>query len=193
MNVRDIYSALPYSVRVYIRPLQCIGLSIILACGTPAHAANTKPKEKTEQTEEKAGKKPFALFDQKQQKAPTYVSAEKLTVDNIKRVFEYSGDVEVIQADMILTCKRLVGTYSQDNQIQTMTAYEDVMVTKGETVRASGNRADYDGVARTLVLTENPELQQQGSILTADRVKVFLNENRSVAEGSVRVKLANKQ
>ncbi len=137
-------------------------------------------------------KDPFALFNQKQQKAPTYVSAEKLTVDNVKRVFEYSGDVEVIQGDMLLTSKRLVGTYSEQNQIQTMTAYEDVMITKGENIRASGDRADYDGVGRTFVLTENPELQQQGSILTADRVKVFLDENRSVAEGNVRMKLANK-
>lgn len=134
----------------------------------------------------------FALFNQKQQKLPTYVSAEKLTVDNVKRVFEYSGDVEVIQGDMLLTCKRLDGTYSEQHQIQTMTALEDVMITKGENIRASGNRADYDGVARTMVLTENPELQQQGSILTADRVKVFLDENRSVAEGNVRMKLVNK-
>lgn len=147
-----------------------------------AAAATPNPKSKD----------PFALFNQKQQKAPTYVSAEQLSVDNIKRVFEYSGDVEVIQADMLLTSRRLVGTYGEDNQIKTMTAYDDVMITKGEKIRASGNRADYDGISRTFVLTESPELQQEGSILTADRVKVLLDENRSLAEGNVRVKLVGK-
>jgi|GEM_PF-5856218 len=158
--------------------------SIFLICAA-AHAQQVAA--------DKAKKEPFALFSNKQQKSPTYISSAKLTVDNVKRIFEYSGDVEVIQADMLLTCRRLVGTYSQENQIQTMTAYEDVMITKGETIRASGNRADYDGVRRTLVLTENPELQQQGSILTADRVKVFLDENRSLAEGNVRAKIANEK
>jgi len=40
-------------------------------------------------------------------------------------------------------------------------------------------------------LTENPQLQQKESILRADKIKIFLNENRSQAEGDVRVTFVN--
>ena len=136
--------------------------------------------------------KPFELFNAQQRKAPTYISAERLTVDNNKRTFSYEGGVEVIQDDMILVSDSLSGNYSEKREIQRMVALGNVMVTKGETIRASGNRADYDATRGTLVLSESPELQQNGSILSADRVTIYIQQNRSEAEGNVRVKMAER-
>ena len=124
---------------------------------------------------------------------PTYVKSDSLTLKSAERLFVYSGNVEVRQGDMILTSTTLEGKYSENNQIEQLLALVNVVLTKGETIRATGEKAIYDAATSTVTLTENPELQQEGSILTADVIKIFLKENRSTAEGTVRVKLVKKE
>lgn len=126
-------------------------------------------------------------------KLPTYVKSDSLILKSAERTFVYSGNVEVRQGDMILTSTTLEGKYAENNQIEQLLAQTNVIVTKGEAIRATGEKAIYDAATATVTLTENPELQQEGSILTADVIKIFLNENRSSAEGSVRVKLVKKE
>ncbi len=124
---------------------------------------------------------------------PTYVKSDTLTLKSEERTFVYSGNVEVRQGDMILTSSSLEGKYTENNQIDQLLALTNVVVTKGDTIRATGERAVYDAPSSTVTLTENPELQQDGSVLTADVIKIFLKENRSTAEGTVRVKLVKKE
>ena len=105
----------------------------------------------------------------------------------------YSGNVEVKQGDMTLTSDLLEGKYDASNKIEELIAKQNVVIIKGEDIRAHGQRATYNAAEETLLLTENPELQQNGSVLTADLITIFLKENRSTAEGSVRVKLINEE
>ena len=56
-------------------------------------------------------------------------------------------------------------------------------------MRASSDKAVYDVKADTIELTEAPELFHNGNNLTADKVTLFLAEDRSKAEGNVRVKV----
>jgi lipopolysaccharide transport protein LptA len=93
---------------------------------------------------------------------------------------------------MNLTAKELVGKYTEKNEIDVLTATGDVLITKGPTMKAKGQKAVYNGIAKTVVLTENPEIEQDGSILTADKITIFMEDNRSTAEGQVRVKLVKK-
>ena len=122
-------------------------------------------------------------------KLPTYIRSDNLTVNNQDRTFTYSGNVEVTQGDLILTSNNLQGKYDKDNQITQITARQNVTIVKGEGIRATGELAVYDRANDTIVLTDNPELKQGASVLTADRIRIFLKENRSVAEGQVRVKV----
>lgn len=122
-------------------------------------------------------------------KQPTYIKSNSLVLRSKDRVFVYSGDVEVRQGDMTLTSETLEGKYDQNNDIQELVAFNNVVIVKGENIRANGNRAIYRKENETVTLTENPEMQQEGSVLTADAITIFLNENRSQAEGNVRVKL----
>lgn len=126
-------------------------------------------------------------------KLPTYIKANSLTLKGNERVFAYEGGVEVRQGDLTLTASALEGTYTEKNQIEKLTARDNVVIVKGETIRATAERALFENVTQIITLTDNPELQQEGSILTADVVKIFLQENRSVAEGNVRVKLVKKE
>lgn len=123
---------------------------------------------------------------------PTHIKADTLVLHSDTRKFEYSGNVEVQHGDMTLTSRTLHGTYSAQNEIEELVATGDVVIVKGESMRGTSQRATYDAATQIVTLTENPLLEQEGSTLAADVVKMFLAEDRSSAEGNVQVKLVQK-
>ncbi len=132
-----------------------------------------------------------SLFGQKMNddsfgKAPTNIKSDSLSINAKDRVFTYRGNVEVTQGDMTLTAKTIDGMYTEQNQINKLVAKGDVVIVKQD-IKATAQQAIYDAPSAIVTLTDNPQLQQKESVLIADRIKVFLNENRSQAEGSVRV------
>ena len=129
-------------------------------------------------------------FDNSFGKLPTNITSDALTFNAKNRVFAYQGNVQVTQGDMRLTSKTLEGTYSEKNELLKLVAKGDVFISKQD-IQATGQIASYDAVASIVTLTENPQLQQKESILRADKIKIFLNENRSQAEGDVRVTFVN--
>jgi lipopolysaccharide export system protein LptA len=128
------------------------------------------------------------LADEDFSKLPTTITSETLTLLAAERLFIYKGNVIVTQGDMKLTSKTLEGSYGTDNQIQRLIVKGDVTITKQD-IEARGQQAVYDAPTATVLLTESPEVKQGESILTAERIRVFLQENRSQAEGGVRVTL----
>ena len=143
---------------------------------TPA-AAQKKPGEAN------------AMFEMKNSDEPTFIDSDSLTLNSETRIFTYIGNVHVKQGDMTLTSDQLDGKYGEDNKIQQMVAKNNVTITKGAGIKATSNRAVYDASKDMVTLMDNPQLFQDGSILSADIVKVYLQENRSLAEGQVRMKL----
>ena len=133
------------------------------------------------------------LFRLDMDKAPTYVKSESLTVRSKDGVFEYLGNVELKHGDLTVISQKLEGKYDQNNEIETLTALQNVIITKGENIRATSQKALYERKTETMTLTENPELQEGDSVLSADLIRIFLEEDRSVAEGQVRVKLIEKE
>lgn len=131
-------------------------------------------------------------FDDSFGKLPTNITSDSLTFNAKDRVFSYVGNVQVTQGDMRLTSKTLEGTYSERNELLKLVAKGDVFIAKQD-IQATGQIASYDAVAAIVTLTENPQLQQKESILRADKIKIFLNENRSQAEGDVRVTFVNSK
>jgi len=119
-------------------------------------------------------------------KLPTNITSDTLILNAKTRVFVYKGNVIVTQGDMTLTSKVVEGTYSEQNEIQKIVSRGDVVITKQD-IKATSQLATYDAVSSIVTLTDNPQLQQGESVLIADRIKVYLNEDRSQAEGNVRV------
>jgi lipopolysaccharide export system protein LptA len=119
-------------------------------------------------------------------KLPTNIRSDSLTLNAKTRVFTYKGNVVVTQGDMTLTSKIVEGNYNEQNQIQKIVAKGDVIITKQD-INATSQLAAYDAVSSVVTLTDNPQLKQGESVLIADRIKVYLNEDRSQAEGNVRV------
>jgi lipopolysaccharide export system protein LptA len=125
-------------------------------------------------------------------KLPTNISSDTLTLNAKTRVFVYKGNVVVTQGDMTLNSRLIEGNYDQNNQIQKIVARGDVVITKQQ-IKATSQQATYDALASIVTLTDNPQLQQGESVLIADRIKVFLKENRSQAEGNVRVTFVKQE
>lgn len=124
--------------------------------------------------------------------SPTTIDADTLVLNMQSRQFEYSGNVKVHHGDMKLSSEKLQGSYSADNQIETLLAVKDVVIEKPDGTCAKSQKAEYDAKSETVMLTDNPEITQGESILSADKIKVYLNEDRSEALGQVRVRMAKK-
>ncbi len=120
---------------------------------------------------------------------PTYIKSDQLTLLSKERKFTYSGNMQMVNGDLTIFGDKADGAYDQNNKITDLVCSGNVLITKGEKIRATGGKATYVAQNATIVLTENPELSQDGSVLSADKVTIFLNEDRSMAEGQVRVKL----
>jgi lipopolysaccharide export system protein LptA len=167
-------------MRGYIVVLTCL-----LAFSATVHAQNNPTGSMPNLMDAKA-------FDDSFGKLPTNITSDSLTFNAKNRVFSYAGNVQVTQGDMRLTSKILEGTYSEKNELLKLVAKGDVFISKQD-IQATGQIASYDAVAAIVTLTENPQLQQKESILRADKIKIFLNENRSQAEGDVRVTFVNSK
>lgn len=120
---------------------------------------------------------------------PTIITSNNLSLDTKSRIFTYTGNVKAIQGDLTLTSEELEGYYDEKNQITQIIAKRNVVITKGPDTTATGGKGVYTAKDRTIVLTQSPTLEQKGSKLESDVVTVFLDENRSEASGTVRVKL----
>lgn len=126
-------------------------------------------------------------------KLPTNITSNSLSVESEKHIFTYAGNVVVKQGDMTLTTDLLEGHYDENNQIQQLIATKNVVIVKGDKIRATAQKGVYTAKDALVTLTENPALEQNGSTLAADIIKIFLDEDRSEAEGQVRVTLAPKK
>ncbi len=127
------------------------------------------------------------------EQAPVYIKSDSLSLDSTSRVFTYKGNVEIRKGDLTLTSDTVAGKYDEKNELQIVVCQGNVVVTRGETLRSIANKAVYRVPEATIVLTENPELMRQGNVLAADKITVFVDEDRSEAEGNVRVKVVNTE
>ena len=121
--------------------------------------------------------------------APVYVTSDSLELDAKSRVFNYRGNVEVTQAEMKMTCDVMRGEYDKANELKTIVCNDNVVITNGPDTRATSSRATFFVPQSRIELTEAPELVKNGSVLAADKILIFVREDRSEAQGNVRVKV----
>ena len=127
-----------------------------------------------------------------QSDSPVYIKSDTLDLNSKSRIFSYRGNVEVKRDDLTITAKVVDGYYRDDNKIEKMIAKENVVITRGEGLRSVSNRAIYKVDANIIELTEKPELFKDGSVLAADKITIYVKEDRSEAEGNVRVRVVKQ-
>lgn len=125
-------------------------------------------------------------------KEPIYINSDRFELDSKNRIFNYINNVVATQGDLKITTNRMDGLYNETNDLQKVICIKNVVVTKGQNIQATSQRAVYFVDKGVIELTESPELTKDGSTLIADKIKLFVDSDKSEAEGNVRVKI-NKQ
>ena len=162
-----------------------LGLSLITQIAYAGPNKDNNSGQKDDVFESKMPK--FEKIDLK--KDATYITSDNLSLNAKERIFTYTGNVDVKHKNMVLKANKVTGYYSKDNKIEKLVAEGKVDISQGATIRARSEEAVYDAVKKIIVLTKNPELEKDRSLLSADEITIFIEEERSTAKGQVRVKL----
>lgn len=189
------------SIVVFLGLLLSVGTELAVAApstkGKPAAAKAASPKATAKTEAEASTSKPKsglsqALSDDSKDgegKPPVFIRSDSLKLDSKGRIFTYYDNVEVTRGDMLITADKVIGYYDDQNQIEKIDCEDNVVITRGDRLKASSNLANYDVKKGVIILTEAPELNDRGNVLNADKVTIYVNEDRSEAEGHVRVKV----
>jgi lipopolysaccharide transport protein LptA len=108
------------------------------------------------------------------QPTPVRVEADHLLLLQALRLARFTDDVVVRRGDAVVRSPRMEARYDGDGQLTKLELRGGVDVRQGDR-RATGENADYDAKARTLVLAGDPKLYDQGDVLTGDRIDLALD------------------
>jgi lipopolysaccharide export system protein LptA len=120
---------------------------------------------------------------------PIRIDADRLEFDYRKNVVVFRGDVVTTQGEVVMRSAALTATFAPGNRgvgagrLAGVVAEGDVRITQGVRV-AEGRRAEFNQANRTLVLTGDAVLHEGPNQVTGERVVVYLDEDRSVVEGT---------
>ena len=128
-----------------------------------------------------------------QNDTPMFIRSDNFQLDSKNRLFIYRDNVEVVKGDLTITSDIMNGKYDDNNQLQEITCENNVVITRGDRLKATSNHAFYDLKKDKITLTEGQELNDRGNVLTADKVIILVKEDRSEAEGHVRVKVIKSE
>ncbi len=115
--------------------------------------------------------------------APLDVEADRLVLDQRSGEVVFEGNVRAQQADLRLTCRRLVARYREDGQVASLTAEGAVRVESGE-LSATAGRAAWSAAQGTLELTDDPVVTRGADHLTGRRIVFWPDAGRVVVEGA---------
>jgi len=164
--------------------LLILGLSASTALAAPPIVAPSTESPKKGAGLESALKGPAGQND-----SPMFIRSDNFQLDSKNRLFIYRDNVEIVKGDLTITADIMNGKYDANNVLQEITCENNVVITRGERLKATSNHAFYDLKKDRITLTEGPELNDRGNVLTADKVIILVKEDRSEAEGHVRVKV----
>lgn len=105
---------------------------------------------------------------------PVRVEADHLVLLQARRLARFTDDVVLRRGDAVVRSPRMEARYDADGQLTKLELRGGVDVQQGDR-RATGETADYDAQARTLVLQGDPKLYDQGDVLTGDRIDLALD------------------
>lgn len=152
----------------------------------PAHLATAQSSEEEQGTS-------IAFGSRKQNTdAPIDVTSARLEVDENTNTALFTGDVVVVQDQMTIYAPRVLVFYNEDqDEISHMEATGGVTMIQGEEA-AEGERADYDVINDTIVMTGDVLVTQKLSAIASEKMTVKLETGTALMVGRVRTLLRTK-
>lgn len=121
------------------------------------------------------------------------VNSDYLLFDKHTGRFQYLTNVVVQKTDYIINSDELVGHLSEDNELKDLHAKGNVIITQGNQMKSTSEFADFDMQKEIIILTGNPEVEKQDSIVNAEVIHYYIKTGRSQAEGDVQVSLKEEK
>jgi lipopolysaccharide export system protein LptA len=189
-------------VRPTVRPVVTGFLSLALVCFLAAQAAGQRSSTQVRQR--------GSLIGSHDNKKPIHITSDNMEADNKRKTVVFIGRVKAIQGDMTLYCDRLIIFYIEaktpakpaagapdkpagggglfdtggsGRQIKHITALGHVKLVQKNKV-AMGRRADFFRRENRVVLSGEAKVWDGRNTLTGQRITVYLDEDRSIVEGS---------
>jgi lipopolysaccharide transport protein LptA len=117
---------------------------------------------------------------------PTVVTSETFKMDMGQNEGVFTGNVVVTGTDFRMTTRELRVYFQSDNKIERMLARGDVVITQPNRTTKSG-QAEYFTEEGKVVLTDSPEVNDNGKIITGKLIRFFRAGNRMEVEERSRV------
>jgi lipopolysaccharide transport protein LptA len=118
--------------------------------------------------------------------AVTEITSKHLVFDYAEKLAVFTGDVVVTDPDMQLSADTLRVFLTEDDEIRRIEAEGNVVI-KMEGLHSQSGRADYVPKTGVLVLTREPQVSREGSIMQAVKFTYYQLDNRLEADGQVRL------
>jgi len=109
---------------------------------------------------------------------PIDITASRMEMNMKEKKVEFRDNVVAKQGDVTITCDELTAYYGKDSQqIERIVALGEVRIVQKERV-ATGERAEYDNIHRSLRLTGKPRVWQGTDVVEGEEIVVLLDEGR---------------
>lgn len=136
---------------------------------------------------------PAGTRDGAKAQGPISISTDRMEVDDQAREVSLVGNVNVTWQGFVLTADKALVNYREirgssgdeealEQVVTLIQALGNVKITLDSRV-ALADKAVYDAAAKVITLTGSPRVWRGKDYLTGDRIKVYLEEDRSVVEG----------
>ncbi len=135
-------------------------LASCLLSGREAHAQDKKAKSKS---------------------MPITITADTMKADRTSKTVVFKGDVEA-REDFLLCSDELKMEYAGTSEVKKIDARGHVRIYR-ESGTARAERAEYDRVAHTLLLTGDAVIERCSDTVRGDRITLYLYDDSALVEG----------
>lgn len=116
---------------------------------------------------------------------PVKITSEQLEADDQAGIFIFKGDVQAQQGEVFIYAQTMTVSYikGEKRQIETVIAEGDVRIVQLNRIATGGKAIFYHQEGR-IILSDQPRVVQGDNTVEGERIVVYLNDNRSIVEGS---------
>jgi len=126
---------------------------------------------------------------------PIDIKSNSLEMNNKLKIVTFKGDVNAKKDSFVINCDNMIVYYKSapgepEKDDESKTSIDKIVATGHVTINrakggtATAEKAIYYQENEKMVLMGNPTVKQGSDLVKGDRITIFLNEDRSIVEGS---------
>ena len=133
------------------------------------------------------------------EEGPLVITSDTLEIDNEKKSVTFTGNVTAKKDDWVIHCIKMILLYSEaaagsaaeseKMQVEKIVATGDVRVLRSGGGEAAAQEAVYYQADEKIILTGKPVVRQGEDFVEGSKITLFLQDNRSIVEGSEKEKV----